>query len=305
MTKAEKFLIIIGGPTAVGKTSLAIGVARHFGTQIISCDSRQLYREMNIGTAKPTAEELSAMPHHFIDSLSIRDDYTAGDFERDGLALLNSMYKKQNVVVMTGGSGLFIRALCEGLDDFPEVAPEIQKALEAMLREHGIEALQQELKTSDPVYFENVDVNNPRRLLRALSVCRASGRPFSGFQKGAKARRPFTPVYILLEMERAQLYRRIEQRVDEMMAAGLLEEARKLFPQRQLKALQTVGYQELFSFFENEITLESAVGLIKQNSRRYAKRQMTWFRKDDHWVAFPAGEAEQILAHLERILPGA
>jgi tRNA dimethylallyltransferase len=286
----------------VGKTRLAIDVARHFCTEIISCDSRQFYREMNIGTAKPSEVEMAAVPHHFINSLSIHDPYTAGDFERDALAVLQKLYEEQNVVVMTGGSGLFIKALCEGLDEFPEVGPEIFEVLETTLREQGIEVLQKELKTSDPAYFKKVDLDNPRRLLRALAVCRASGRPFSSFQKGRKAVRPFTPVYILLEMERAQLYRRIEQRVDEMMSEGLLDEARQLFPHRHLKALQTVGYPELFAFLENEISIERAVGLIKQNSRRYAKRQMTWFRKDEHWQVFSAGEPEKVVTHLSGIL---
>ena len=305
MGKIKKFLIIISGPTAVGKTSLAIKVAQHFGTEIISCDSRQFYRELNIGTAKPTEAELFAVPHHFINSLNIHDNYTAGDFERDGLALLDELYKMQNVVVLTGGSGLFIRALCEGFDDFPEVPPLVQQELENTLREQGIGALQQELKMRDPIYYEKVDRDNPRRLLRALAVCRAGSRPFSDFQKGPKAPRPFTPVYILLEMERSALYRRIEQRVDKMMAGGLLEEARQLFPYRHLKALQTVGYHELFAFLENEITLEKAVGLIKRNSRRYAKRQMTWFRKDEHWVVFPAKEEKKVVAYLDGILPDA
>jgi len=303
MQKANNYLIVIGGPTGVGKTSLAIEVARHLETEIISCDSRQFYREMNIGTAKPSEAELAAVPHHFINSLSIHEDYSAGGFERDGLVLLDELFKNRNAVVMTGGSGLLIRALCDGLDDFPEVAPQVQDDLETMFREHGIEALQHELKTSDPVYYEKVDRDNPRRLLRALAVCRTSSRPFSEFQNGPKARRSFTPVYILLEMDRPTLYLRIEQRVDEMIAGGLIEEARQLYPYRRLKSLQTVGYQELFAYFEKKISRERAVELIKQNSRRYAKRQMTWFRKDDSWVKFPAVQVGKVLSYLNGILP--
>jgi tRNA dimethylallyltransferase len=294
----QKHLIVIGGATATGKTAVGIQVAKHFNTEILSADSRQFYREMSIGTAKPTAEELSQVPHHFINSLSIHEDYSVGDFEADALDLLKKRFENHDVLVLVGGSGLFIRALCEGLDEFPEVAPSILQSLEKELAAGGTAALQAELERLDPDYFTQVDINNPHRLIRALSVCRASGKPFSSFRTQQKKQRFFTPIYIRLEVERAMLYDRINRRVDEMMKLGLLEEAQQLYPYKQLNALQTVGYQELFSYFEGKCTLEEAVEKIKQNSRRYAKRQSTWFRKDPYWQAFDPESIADILGFL-------
>ena len=296
----KKYLIIIGGPTASGKTAIAIEVAKYFDTEIISADSRQFYREMNIGTAKPTKEELSARPHHFINSLPIEVEYSVGDFEKDALALMEQLYQKHDYLVMAGGSGLFIKAVCEGLDEFPEVPLVVKQALEEDYKQYGIAFLQEELKESDPVYFAQADVNNPYRLLRALSVTRASGRPFSSFRSNTKASRAFVPIYIQLDWEREVLYRRINERVDQMMAQGLLAETKELFPKKQLNALQTVGYQELFDFFDGKKTLEEAVEMIKQNSRRYAKRQMTWFRRDDHWARFHPTELAAIIDFIKR-----
>ncbi|MCC6722875.1 MAG: tRNA (adenosine(37)-N6)-dimethylallyltransferase MiaA [Saprospiraceae bacterium] len=295
----QKHLIVIGGATASGKTAAAIAVARHFGAEILSADSRQFYREMSIGTAKPTAEELAQAPHHFIDSLSITDEYTVGDFETQALALLSQLFEKQDLAVLVGGSGLFIRALCEGLDEFPDVPKAIVEAVEEKLEQEGIAALQAELQVLDPVYHAQVDLQNPHRLIRALSVCQASGRAFSSFRSQEKKPRFFQPIYVLMEMERPVLYDRINRRVDAMMQLGLLEEARALYPQRHLNALQTVGYQELFDFFDGKCSLEEAVEQIKMNSRRYAKRQSTWFRKDAHWEAFQPGEMGRLLAFLE------
>lgn len=295
----KKYLIVIGGPTASGKTELAIQVANHFDTVILSCDSRQFYREMNIGTAKPTAEDLARAPHYFINSLSIADSYSVGDFERDALALLEQIYTKKEVAVLVGGSGLFIRALCEGLDTYPEVPLSIRQEVEKKLEEAGIEALQEELAQLDPFYYQQVDIKNPHRLIRAISVCRVSGQPFSSFQKQEKSVRPFEPIYILVELDREVLYQRINQRVDKMMEQGLLEEARLLYPFRENTALQTVGYQELFDFFSGECSLSDAVDLIKRNSRRYAKRQMTWFRKDDHWTASSPADVSTILQFIQ------
>lgn len=297
--QVQKQLIVIGGATATGKTATAIEVARRFQAEILSADSRQFYREMSIGTAKPTPDELAQVPHHFINSLSVVDEYTVGDFETDALFLLQNLFEKNDVAVLVGGSGLFIRALCEGLDEFPEVPKTVAEALEAKLKNEGIGALQAELKMLDPAYFEQVDLNNPHRLIRALSVCRASGQPFSSFRTQERKQRFFKPIYVLLELDRPVLYERINQRVDEMMRLGLLEEARQLYAKRHLNALQTVGYQELFDFFDEKCTLEEAVEKIKQNSRRYAKRQSTWFRKDPHWQAFAPRNTFELLTYLD------
>ncbi len=299
----KKYLIVIGGPTASGKTSVAIELAKRFKTEILSADSRQFYREMDIGTAKPNAGELAAAPHHFINTLSIEQAYSVGDFERDAIDLTSLLFKKKNVLIMTGGSGLFIRAMCEGLDQFPDVPIEIKQGLDEDLQNHGIGFLQKELQLSDPTYFKEMDTSNPHRILRALAVCRSSGQPFSSFRKKAKPARQFDPIYIFLDWERQELYNRINRRVDAMIEKGLLEEARKLYPFRHLNALQTVGYQELFDHLDGEKTLPEAIDMIKQNTRRYAKRQMTWFRKDDHWQRFSANNIEKIAAFISLKIP--
>ncbi len=290
----QNYLIVIGGATASGKTSLAIQLAQHFDTAILSCDSRQFFREMTIGTAKPTPEELAQAPHYFINSLSIETEYSVGDYERDTLQCLENIYQEKQVAIMVGGSGLYIQAVCEGLDVFPDVPRAIRDELEALYESEGIAALQAELQGSDPTYYAKVDTQNPHRLIRALSVCRVSGQPFSSFFNQAKTARNFKPIFILLEWERALLYERINKRVDMMVAAGLVEEARGLFPHRANTALQTVGYQELFEHFEGNISLEEAIELIKRNSRRYAKRQMTWFRRDARWKGFAPQDVEDI-----------
>ena len=296
----KKYLIVIGGPTASGKTSLSIRLARQFHAPILSCDSRQFFQEMNIGTAKPTPEELAQAPHHFINSLSVEDEYNVGDFERDALQYLDEIYTKHDLAIMVGGSGLYIQAVSEGLDVFPEVTRTIRDEVQARYESEGIEALQKELATCDPVYFGQVDTQNPHRLIRAIAVFRASGRAFSSFFNQKKVKRNFTPIFVLLEWERAALYDRINRRVDLMLEAGLVEEAQTLFPLRDRTALQTVGYQELFDYFEGNTSLEEAVGLIKRNSRRYAKRQMTWFRRDPRWQAFQADDLEGILEYLQQ-----
>lgn len=295
----QKFLIVVGGPTASGKTAMAIRLAQHFGTEILSADSRQFFREMNIGTAKASAQELQAVPHHFINSLSIEQDYSVGDYERDALALLAKLYQTHQVVILAGGSSLYIKALCEGLDEFPEVPAEVRDAVENLYQQAGIEALQAELAQVDPLYFEQVDRANPQRLIRAISVYRASGQPFSSFRTQAAEPRFFTPIYIWLDTPREVLYERINQRVDLMLAAGLETEARNLYPQRQLNALQTVGYQEFFDCFDGTISHAAAIELIKRNSRRYAKRQGTWMRRDGFWETFAPSQYDEIISHLE------
>ncbi|MFK8010333.1 MAG: tRNA (adenosine(37)-N6)-dimethylallyltransferase MiaA [Saprospiraceae bacterium] len=295
----NKFLIVVGGATATGKTATGIQLAQYFETEILSCDSRQFYREMTIGTAKPTAEELAAAPHHFINLLSIDEDYNVGDFERDAIKLLDKIFLEKDVALLVGGSGLFIRALCDGLDEFPKIPIEVKKEVLNIFEKDGLEALQEAVKIADPIYFKKVDQKNPVRLMRALDVIKATGKPFSSFQNQKKKSRNFTPIYINVIMDRAQLYDRINRRVDLMMEAGLLEEAKSLFPYKEKNSLQTVGYQEFMGFFEEKITLEEAIELVKRNSRRYAKRQMTWFRKENHWGSFQANEIEKIIEYVE------
>ncbi|KAA3631627.1 MAG: tRNA (adenosine(37)-N6)-dimethylallyltransferase MiaA [Bacteroidetes bacterium] len=281
-----KYLIVIGGPTASGKTSFAIKIAQYFNTDIISCDSRQFYREMSIGTAKPSSEELAEVKHHFIDSLSIHDNYSVGDFEQQTIELLDQLFLSRDYVVMCGGSGLFINAVCFGLDKFPDIPNEIRKQVEEEFDTGGVEKLQAELQSSDPEYYNEVDLMNPHRLMRALEVIRHTGKPFSSFRRGKYLKRNFIPVFLQIHHPRETLYQRINQRVDLMMQANLLAEVKKLVPHQNLNALQTVGYQELFSFLNGQSTLENSIDQIKQNSRRYAKRQITWMRRDGFWKHF-------------------
>ncbi len=292
------YLIVIAGPTAVGKTALAIEVARHLGAEIISADSRQFYRGMTIGTAKPSAEELAAVPHHFIDTLDVTQDYNIGQFEQDGLALLAQLFQKNKYVILVGGSGMYIRALCEGLDVFPEVPENIKEQLEKELAQNGVQPLQKELQQTDYEYFTKIDIHNPQRVLRALSVIRATGQPFSSFQGKTKIPRNFTPIYICLNTDRAQLYDRINRRVDQMLTQGLLQEVEQLLPYKQYNSMQTVGYQEFIPFFEKKIALSEAVELVKQHSRNYAKRQVTWFKKDPHWQFFEPNEGAVVLQYI-------
>jgi tRNA dimethylallyltransferase len=294
-----KYLIVVGGPTGSGKTAMAIRLAQYFQTKILSADSRQFFREMSIGTAKASPAELQEVPHHFINSLSIEQAYSVGDFERDALALLARLYQQNEIVILAGGSSLYIKALCEGLDEFPDVPEAIRASVEELYLKEGIAALQQELAQVDPLYFEQVDQANPQRLIRAISVHRASGLPFSSFRAQQAEPRFFTPIYLWLELPREELYQRINQRVDQMFNAGLEAEARSLYPQRHLNALQTVGYQELFDYFADEITREEAIELIKRNSRRYAKRQGTWMRRDGFWKTFAPDQFEAIIQYLE------
>lgn len=298
----KRYLIVVGGPTASGKTDFAIRLALHYRTVILSADSRQFYREMQIGTARPDAAQLAAVPHHFIGHLSVTDSYSVGDYERDALALLDELFQQHEVVILTGGSGLYIKALCEGLDEFPEVPAEIRDTVEQIYKNEGIEALQRELQAVDPAYYAIVDTQNPQRLIRAISVYRASGRPYSAFRTQQSVPRNFIPIYIQLDWPRDVLYARINERVTRMMEQGLLEEARQLYPLRHHNALQTVGYQELFDYLEGHSTLEEAVDLIRQNSRRYAKRQLTWMRRYGHWAAFSVDRWEEALAYIEGLL---
>jgi tRNA dimethylallyltransferase len=278
-----KKLIVIAGPTAVGKTAFSIQLALQLQTVILSADSRQFYREMNIGTAKPSEQELSMVPHYFINSKSIHHAYHVADFEKEAIQLLNNLFEKHDQVIMTGGSGLFIRAVCEGLDEFPDIPQEIVQNLQHRFETEGLLPLVEELQKADEIYSRTADLQNPRRVIRALSVYQASGLPFSSFLTRSHASRNFQPVYICLDLPREILYQRINQRVLQMMETGLLEEARALYPYRHLPALQTVGYTELFDFIEGKTDLEQAIGYIQQHSRNYAKRQVTWFKKYGGW----------------------
>jgi tRNA dimethylallyltransferase len=276
MPDQKPLLIVVGGPTASGKTSLAIDLARHFSTEIISGDSRQFYREMWIGNARPTGEELAAAPHHFIADRSLREPLTAGRFALEAIERLTGIFSENRIAILVGGSGLYLRALCEGLDEFPEVTEAARAQVQSLFEAQGLSALQQKLAELDPVYFTEVDQQNPRRLIRALEVSMSAGQPYSSF-RGQQKPRAFEPIYLRLHPDRKLLYQRINQRVDQMLVEGLESEAYGLRKYRHLPVLQTVGYQEWWPFFEGEYDRETAVELIKRNSRRYAKRQVTWF----------------------------
>lgn len=283
---ATKTLVCVVGPTAIGKTTVGIQLAQHLQTVILSADSRQFYQEMNIGTAKPTFEELAAIPHHFINSHRLTDVYSAGDFERDALQLLEELFVHRDIVLLVGGSGLFVDAVCQGLDDLPQPSPGVRDQLNHLHEHEGLVHLQQRLEKVDPVYYGEVDIQNPQRVIRALEVYESTGLPFSYFRKQQRKKRPFQVRKLGLNTDRVCLYERINTRVDAMMEAGLLDEVKSLLPYRDLPPLQTVGYAELFDYLDGNYTLSEAVSRIKQNTRRYAKRQLTWFRKDPHTVWF-------------------
>jgi len=294
---------MVVGPTAVGKTAMAIQLATYFHTSIISADSRQFYREMSIGTAKPTAEELNEAPHFFINSHSIASEYSAGDFERESLAKLQDLFETSDVVVAVGGSGLFVRALMEGLDDLPKASDEIRNTLNSAFKEFGLEPLKSRLKAIDPAYYAVADVDNPQRVIRALEVFEASGYPISHFLKNEQRKRPFQVICVGLNMDRARLYDRINLRVDLMIQSGLLQEVESLQEYRHKPALLTVGYAELFEFLDQQRSFDEAVALIKQNSRRYAKRQITWFKKYGQTTWFDPQDFDGILKHIMHQIP--
>mgnify|MGYP005991334085 CR=1 FL=1 len=280
-TPSEHTLITIVGPTAIGKTALSIQLANHFNAEIISCDSRQFYKEMTIGTAVPDTNELAAAKHHFIQNRSIFEDYNVGQFERDALDKLATLFKTNRTVIMVGGSGLYVDAVLKGLDYFPDVAPEIREALNKRLETEGISVLQEQLKELDLETYNAIAIDNPHRLIRALEICIGSGLPYATFKNKPKEPRNFTSIKIGLNADREIIYNRINTRVDIMMENGLLEEAKSLHQHKDLNALQTVGYRELFSYFDGNISKDFAIGEVKKNTRRFAKRQGTWFRKDE------------------------
>lgn len=300
MKNSSPVLLALVGPTAVGKTAVAVEIARFLDTVVISADSRQFYQEMSIGTAKPTLKEQNGVTHYFVDSHSVEDNLSAGDFERQGLALLKDLFAAYPVVVLTGGSGLFVDALCRGLDDLPSPLPGVREKWNRFYADHGITALGAELHKVDPVYHATVDLHNSQRLIRALEVFESTGKPFSFFRQGKLTDRPFTTVSIGLELPREILYERINQRVDAMMKAGLLNEVRALSKFRRLPALKTVGYAELFQYLDGQLTLEAAVDKIKQNTRRYAKRQLTWFKRNPETAWFRPNDLPGILDYFRR-----
>jgi len=289
-----KYLITIIGPTAIGKTSLSIALAQQFQCEIISCDSRQFFKEMRIGTAVPTDLELAAAPHHFIQNKSIFENYSVGDFEKEAIAKLNELFKTNDFAILVGGSGLYVDAILKGFDSFPDIDTSVREKVNANYEQHGISYLQDQLALLDSNYFKKISLENPQtlqnpqRLMRFVEVCIGTGKPYSSFLNQAKTNRNFTPIIIGLEAERSVMYDRINQRVDIMINDGLLAEAEQLYPHKELNALQTVGYRELFAHFDGESTLDFAIDEIKKNTRRFSKRQLTWFKRTENtqWFDF-------------------
>lgn len=299
---SKKFLIVVVGPTAIGKTALSLHLARSFKTDILSADSRQFYKEMQIGTAAPTPEELAVAQHHFIHHKSVMEDYSVGDFEKDALQKLDSLFTDRDTVILVGGSGLYVDAITTGLDTFPDVDPSIRQNLNRRWAEEGIESLQQQLKDLDPEYYRSMDQQNPHRLIRALEICLGTGKPFSSFRKNKTTDRPFQSIFVGLTAARQEVYSRINQRVDQMMEEGLLEEVQGLYEKRHYNALNTVGYKELFSYLDGKSSLDHAVEEIKKNTRRFAKRQFTWFKKNPEirWFEYTT-PVEQIISYIRRV----
>lgn len=298
-----KYVVSITGPTAIGKTALAIEVAKYFNTEIISADSRQFFKEMYIGTAVPSVEELQQVQHHFIQHKSIFDTYSVGDFQRDADDLLSQLFEKTNLIVMVGGSGLYIDAVLNGLDDFPKIPIEIRNSLNQEYQKQGISVLQEQLKKLDPVQYHRMDINNPQRVIRALEVCLTSNAPYSSFLNQKKTKKNFETIEIALTAERNIVYDRINKRVDAMLETGLLQEAQQLYPYKELNALQTVGYRELFAFLDQKNNLSTAIENIKMNTRRFAKRQFTWFQKNKNtqWFDYQKDVSEIITYILKSI----
>ncbi|HMT67716.1 MAG TPA: tRNA (adenosine(37)-N6)-dimethylallyltransferase MiaA [Bacteroidales bacterium] len=295
-------LIVLPGPTGVGKTAFATGLAERLGCDIISCDSRQFYREMKIGTAAPGEEELARAKHHFVGFLSVTDYYSISLFERDVLALLPSLFPSNPVVIMTGGSMLYMDAVCRGMDDIPDTDPAVRQKYLEMYHNEGIEGLRIALKLLDPVSYSRIDLHNPRRILRALEITESSGRPYSSFLTAPVRQRDFRVIKAGLTRERSELYRRIDMRVDRMMEEGLEQEAASLIRYRGLNALNTVGYREMFRWFDGEVSREEAVMLIRRNTRRYARKQLTWWNRDSQINWFDASESEKIISWIEKSL---
>lgn len=294
----NKTLIVILGPTAIGKTALSIKLARHFNTEIISSDSRLLFKEMKIGTAVPSTEELNSVKHHFIGNLSISDYYNVSKFEKEALHKLDDIFLKNNLAIMVGGSGLYIDAVCKGIDDLPDPDKKLRHEINEIFKSSGIEALQKKLKELDPEYYLIVDLKNPKRLMRAIEVCLQTGKTYTSLRKNKTGKRDFNIIKIGLNCEREKLFERINLRVDKMINEGLLDEVKELYKHKNLNSLNTVGYKELFDFLDNKITFEQAIENIKTNTRRYAKRQLTWFKRDEEIKWFHPTEKNEIILYL-------
>ena len=294
----KKTLIVITGPTAVGKTALCLEIAKHFDIPIINADSRQIYRELRIGTAQPTKEQMQEVKHYFVGTLGLDDYYSASLFEQQVLECLEQQFQTNDYALLSGGSMMYIDAVCDGIDDIPTIDDETRALMKQRLADEGLEALVEELRRLDPEYYEIVDRQNPRRVVHALEICTMTGKTYTSFRKREKRQRPFQIIKIGLNRPREELYDRINQRVDQMMADGLLEEARSLYPLRHLNALNTVGYKELFDYLEGRWPLEEAVERIKGNTRRYARKQLTWYKKDERMKWFHPQETEQIISYI-------
>ncbi|GGF15016.1 tRNA dimethylallyltransferase [Flavobacterium limi] len=307
--KNMKYLITIVGPTAIGKTALSIALAQHFKCEIISCDSRQFFKEMTIGTAVPSQKELAAATHHFIQNKSIFENYTVGDYEKEALAKIEELFQNNDFVILIGGSGLYVDAVLKGFDEFPEIDPKVRIEVNSNYEKLGIEYLQEQLQTLDPEYFQKITLENPQtlqnpqRMMRFTEVCIGTGKPYSSFLNQKKNNRNFTPILIGLEADREVIYNRINQRVDIMINEGLLEEAKALYPNKALNALQTVGYRELFSYFDGEFTVPFAIEEIKKNTRRFSKRQLTWFKRNENtkWFDY-AKDRKEIINYIDKIV---
>ena len=299
----SKYLISVVGPTAIGKTTLSIKLAQHFNTEIVSADSRQFFKEMSVGTAAPTKEELNTVTHHFIHHKSIKDTYNVGAFEKEALQTLKTLFKAHTVTIMVGGSGLYVDAITKGLDDFPEINSSIREQLNKDLKTKGLLFLQEQLKTLDLQSYGSIAIDNPHRVIRALEICIGTNKPYSSFLNKKKNKRPFNTITIGLTADRNIIYQRINQRVDLMMANGLLDEAKNLYPHKSLNALNTVGYKELFNYLDGRWSLDFAVSEIKKNTRRFAKRQLTWFKKDKNilWFDFET-PIKVVLAELNKTI---
>lgn len=292
-------LVILLGPTGVGKTELSLQVAGHFGSPVISADSRQLYKELVIGTAAPTAAQQERIKHYFVGTLALTDYYNASRFEEEVIALLEKLHQEHPVVVMSGGSMMYIDAVCKGIDNLPTVTPELRRELTELYEREGLDPIRAQLKLLDPVHYNEVDLKNPKRVIHALEVCLMTGKPYSELRTNRRKSRPFRIIKIGLTRDREELYRRINRRVDAMIEEGLIEEARRVYPFRHLNSLNTVGYKELFRYFDGEWTLDFAIEKIKQDSRNYARKQMTWFRRDREIAWFHPEEEEAIMHHIE------